>query len=286
MYGPGPAQGDVAILSPQPYSYVRGGVVIVGNARSDNFWHWRLEYGQGINPSAWSQIGGEHYNQVSNGPLEFWDVSQLDGLYTLQLTVIRHDQSVTQAAVQVNVDNVPPEVTLIHPDEDAVYVMERDDYINIQADVRDNLSMDRVEFFVDGELVDFTTVAPYSRRWTIVMSDTIPIAGTVITATEVITHPDGSLGTQVVTVTEVITGEDGLIMQVWANGMTIISDTHGYTETHTVHAVAYDAAGNETESEKVRVQVIHRPEEEARSSTAPPLAPVAWRDERRRNLIA
>jgi len=287
MYGPGPAQGDVAILSPQPYSYVHSGVVIMGNARSDNFWHWRLEYGKGINPSAWSQIGGDHYNQVTNGPLEFWDVSQLDGLYTLQLTVIRQDQSVTRAAVQVNVDNIPPEVTLIHPDEDAVYVMERDDYINIQADARDNLSMDHVEFFVDGQAVGLTTVAPYSRRWTIVMSDTIPIAGTVITATEVITNPDGSLGTQVVTVTEVITNEEGLRMQIWANGMSIISDTHGYTETHTVYAVAYDAAGNQTESEKVRVQVIHRPEEEKeQSSIAPPIAPVAWRDERWRNPIA
>jgi penicillin-binding protein 1C len=286
-YGPGPAQGDVAIISPAPYSYVSTGVVIIGNARSDNFHHWRLEYGQGLNPSAWSQIGGEHYNQVTNGPLEFWEVSQLDGLYTLQLTVVRNDQGVTQTAIHVNVDNTPPKVTLIHPDQDDVYVKEQDDYVNVQADARDNLSMDRVEFFIDSQPQSFglTTVAPYSQKWTIVMSDTIPVAGTAITTTGIITNPDGSVIMGVITVTEVITGENGLITQIWANGMSVISDTHGYTETHTLHAVAYDSAGNKTESEKVRIQIIHRPKPEKKGSAAPPLAPVAWRDERQRNIL-
>ncbi len=287
MYGPGPAQGDVAILSPAPYSYVRGGVVIMGNARSDNFHYWRLEYGQGLNPSAWSQIGGEHYNQVSNGPLEYWDVSQLDGLYTLQLTVVRQDQSVRQAAIQVNVDNQPPKIRIINPDEGRVYIKEQDDYINIQVDARDNLSMDRVEFFVDGQSVGFTTVAPYSLKWTIAMSDTIPIPGTVITTTGPITGPDGVVTEGVITVTEVIKEPDGRLVQIWANGMSIISDTHGYTETHTIHAVAYDSAGNTTASEKVRAQVIHRPktEKDKKSSSAAPIAPVAWRERRVWSLI-
>jgi penicillin-binding protein 1C len=233
MFGPSLAQGDVAILSPEPYAYIMGGVVIVGNARSDNFHYWRLEYGQGLNPSAWSQIGGEHYNQVTNEPLEFWDISQLDGLYTLQLTVVRHDQGVRQTAIHVNVDNTPPQIKVVNPWEDKVYILEQDGYINIQVDARDNLSMDRVEFFVDDQLVGFTTVAPYSLKWTLTMTG-----------------------------------------------------THGYTETHLIHAVAYDAAGNMTESEKVRAQVIHRPDPNKKSSAAPPPSPLAWRDERRWNAIA
>ena len=286
MYGPGPAQGDVAIISPEPYSYIKEGLVIVGNARSDNFHYWRLEYGQGLNPSAWSQIGGEHYNQVSNEPLEFWDVSQLDGLYTLQLTVVRHDQGVRQTAIQVNVDNTAPTIRIINPYEGKVYILEQDGYINIQVDARDNLSMDRVEFFVNGDPVGFTTVAPYSLKWTLRMSDTIPVRGRIITTTGPITGADGVVTEGVITVAEVIEGADGRLTQVWANGMTIISDTHGYTETHLIHAIAYDAAGNQTESEKVRARVIHRPEPNKTSSAAPPLAPVAWRDERRWNAIA
>jgi hypothetical protein len=42
----------------------------------------------------------------------------------------------------------------------------------------------------------------------------------------------------------------------------VISSTHGYTESHVVHVVAYDAAGNKSESDKVRFFVIHRPEPE------------------------
>ncbi len=217
--------------------------------------------------------------------MEYWDVSQLDGLYTLQLTVVRHDQSVRQAAIQVNVDNQPPKVQIINPDEGRVYIKEQDDYINIQVDARDNLSMDRVEFFVDGQSVGFTTVAPYSLKWTIVMSDTIPIPGTVITTTGPITGPDGIVTEGVITVTEVITDEEGRLIQIFANGMTIISDTHGYTETHTIHAVAYDSAGNTTESEKVRAQVIHRPKPEKKSFSAAPVSPVAWRERRMWNLI-
>ena len=38
------------------------------------------------------------------------------------------------------------------------------------------------------------------------------------------------------------------------------TDTHGYTETHQIHVVAYDAAGNEAESEKVRIYVVHEQE--------------------------
>jgi hypothetical protein len=34
------------------------------------------------------------------------------------------------------------------------------------------------------------------------------------------------------------------------------------TESHLVHVIAFDAAGNETESEKVRFYVIHKPKEE------------------------
>jgi hypothetical protein len=42
----------------------------------------------------------------------------------------------------------------------------------------------------------------------------------------------------------------------------VVSSTHGYTESHLVHVIVYDAAGNETESERVRFEIIHKPKEE------------------------
>jgi hypothetical protein len=152
--------------------------------------------------------------------------------------------------------------------------MEDDEYVNIKADATDNVSMDRVEFYLDNRLMDTTTVAPYSGKWTIVMSDTIPVEGFAITSTVPITNPDGTMGEQVITYTQVTTNTfpltmpDGVITesinytQVFSGGMGIISNTLGYTETHLIHVVAYDAASNSVESDKVQIFVVHKEEEE------------------------
>jgi len=277
-YGPGPATGDVAIIEPLPYAYITEGVVIVGNAKSPNFQMWRLEYGQGLNPKAWSQIGGDHYDQVDQGHLDYWDVSSLDnGLYTLQLRVVRHDGGIQDAVIQVTVDTISPTVTLVHPEDGDLYIMEDDEWVNVQADATDNAFMDRVEFFLDDNLFATSIVAPYNEKWTITMSDTIPIEGLVITRTEPITDgiTGAIIGEQVITETEVLTevlpSGDLRYTQWFENGRGIISDTMGYTETHLIHVIAYDAAGNQIESDKIRIWVIHEEEDEedaASSATA------------------
>jgi penicillin-binding protein 1C len=273
-YGPPVASGPVAIMHPTPYQYVSGGLVISGNVMIDNFALYRLEYGQGLNPTSWTQLGGDHTSQVERGPLEFWDTAGVpEGLYTLQLSAVRNDQSFEQAAVQVTVDNTPPGVSLLNPADGKAYKMEDDEWVNVQVDAVDNVSMDRVEFYLDGYKFEEATVAPYNARWTIVMSDTIPARWALITETETVTSPEGIVSEQVITLTEVITVPDPLAprtvlqyMQVYSGGLTIISDTTtitpalGYTETHTLKVIAYDAAGNQTESEVITFHVIHDPE--------------------------
>lgn len=56
----------------------------------------------------------------------------------------------------------------------------------------------------------------------------------------------------------------------------VISSTVGYTESHAVHVVAFDAAGNETESEKVRFYIIHEPKEKDKVNES---GAIWWRDE-------
>jgi hypothetical protein len=81
--------------------------------------------------------------------------------------------------------------------------------------------------------------------------------------TRVITNPDGSWSTEAVTVTWVEVSADGkTITQTWETGLMVVSSTHGYTESHLVHVIAYDAAGNETESDRVRFEIIHKPKKE------------------------
>lgn len=242
IHGPNLADTDVAISQPRPYAYVQGQVPIWGNARSSDFQLYRLEYGQGMNPSTWIQVGSNHPTPVTNGLLETWDVSQLDGLYTIQLTVLEHSGSYQRSTVQVTVDNTPPQAEVIHPDDGDIYIMEDDEYVNIQIDARDNVSMGKVEFYLDDRQIGLSTVAPYSKRWTIVMSDTV-------------LSPDLE-GTQVITV-----GEEIILSQVFTSGLGIISSTVGYTETHMIHAVAYDSAGGKIETSKVRIFIVHKEDE-------------------------
>jgi membrane peptidoglycan carboxypeptidase len=176
--GPSPTAGDVAITNPATYSYVNGSTVIEGNAKGGEFERYSLAFGKGLNPTAWTQIGGDHYNQVDNGPLEFLDMTGLeDGLYSLQLTVIDRNQGFRQSTIQVTIDTVPPTLDFNYPEPGAAYVYGEDEWVTINAEVADNLSVDRVEFFLEGsapppeggEVQPFAVrrVAPFNVRWTI-----------------------------------------------------------------------------------------------------------------------
>jgi membrane peptidoglycan carboxypeptidase len=288
-YGSSRASEDVAIVQPATFGYVKELVEIQGNARN-NVRFWKLDYGKGIDPGEWVQIGGDHPYEVSGSLMEYWDVAGLDGLYTLRLTVVGNDDSIRQDVIQVTVDNKPPSMELNHPEDGMAFVKEDDEWINVQATVGDNVSLDRVEFFIDDQLFATSTVPPFNRSWTIVMSDTVPrlgpdpvavtipftqTDGTVIHrdylsttrwATRVITNPDGTLAEETYPAAQVL--YDRMLGQtsMWfAGGMGIIQDGHGYTETHSIHVVAYDAAGNETKSDPVRVYVAHKkkPQEES-----------------------
>ena len=142
--------------------------------------------------------------------------------------------------------------------------MEDDEWVNINALATDDWSMDRVVFHLDDTPFITTTVAPYNVKWTITMSNTVPSLGMAeITATEVITNPDGSLTTQEKVVSAVTEDPNDPTRLIWTfdNGFGVIHDTQGYTETHVIKAIAYDTAGNETESEPIRIFVIHEEDE-------------------------
>jgi membrane peptidoglycan carboxypeptidase len=177
--GPGLTVGDVVISKPRTYSYVNEPTVVEGNAKGGEFERYTVAFGQGLNPTAWVQIGGDHHNQVDNGPLEFWDIAGLeDGLYSLQLTVVDRSQAFRQNTIQVTIDTVSPTLDLNYPEDGDVYVYQDDEWVTVNAEVEDNLSMDRVEFFVKGgppppegeESKPFAVrrVAPFNVRWTIV----------------------------------------------------------------------------------------------------------------------
>lgn len=175
VYGGAPVIGDVGIISPTAYSAVRGIVEVRGNARGGDLAFYRLAFGKGMNPSEWIQIGPDHGEQVDNNVLEYWDTSGLDGLYSLQLSVMRHDQSLQQFTVQVTVDNTPPKVDLNYPPPGERYELGKDEWVNVNAEVSDNFGIDRVEFYVDNQDKPFTVrrVAPFHDKWLLDSGDKV-----------------------------------------------------------------------------------------------------------------
>lgn len=300
LHGPNLARADVAIIRPRLFEIVRGVVPIIGNAKPGGLQRFQVEFGDGMEPPLWYPIGPEHGHRVDNGVLEQWDTQGLDGLYTLRLSVMVGGNW-QRASVPIIVDNISPTVSILEPSskcpdlhpppgqpyrgcqsplQDPVYVLNQDEWISIQVQAEDNTSMEGVEFFMDAHPLGVSTVAPYTLRWTLAMSDIVPsysfapppppqMIGDTLVRTDVITAGENRIYTHTierggaVTMTQVIESPAGLsYYMTWPSGRAIISDTLGYTETHVLHVVAYDTAGNQRESDPVTVHVIHKREKE------------------------
>jgi hypothetical protein len=97
-----PINPDVDITSPELFAEVSGNVTITGTAAGADFVSYRILVGQGLNPQEWIQVA-ESNASVTDGPLATWDTSELSGLYAVQLQVVRSDQRVDSAIIQVTV---------------------------------------------------------------------------------------------------------------------------------------------------------------------------------------
>jgi membrane peptidoglycan carboxypeptidase len=93
---------NVNITSPALFAEVNGTVRITGTADGENFTSYRVLVGQGLNPQEWIHVA-EGDQPVTNDGLAEWDTSGLSGLYAVQLQVVRSDQRVETAIIQVTV---------------------------------------------------------------------------------------------------------------------------------------------------------------------------------------
>ncbi|HXH21047.1 MAG TPA: transglycosylase domain-containing protein [Dehalococcoidia bacterium] len=82
---------------------VRGVVAIFGTAASERMQFYRLEFGRGASPEAWSSIG-QWSQPVSGGQLAAWNTMALEpGVYTLRLVVQDAARGTLTHAVRVQV---------------------------------------------------------------------------------------------------------------------------------------------------------------------------------------
>ena len=96
---------DAHITAPVMFADVNGQVQIKGSASGADFDHYRVQVGKGLNPQEWILVGNDSTTAVTEDTLATWDTTGLDGLYAVQLQVVRTDQRVDTAVIQVNVKN-------------------------------------------------------------------------------------------------------------------------------------------------------------------------------------
>lgn len=165
VYAPVSSSGDVHLASPGMFTYAGGVVTIRGTAGGEGFAFYRLQVGIGLNPRTWIQVGEDVYEPVLNGTLGEWDTQGLSGLYALQLLVVRQDQRVEHAIVQVTVDNEAPEVKILHPQPEQRFTVSQGGSLVFQVEASDEVSLANVEFYVDGKRIATVSEAPFTVAW-------------------------------------------------------------------------------------------------------------------------
>jgi membrane peptidoglycan carboxypeptidase len=158
------ADPDVHISTPETFSYVRGVLPITGSATGEGFKFYRLQVGRGLNPQEWEQVGEDQSQPVAEGELGNWDTSQLEGLYAIQLLVVRDDQRVETAITQVTVDNQPPEVEILSPAAGQAFD-ESLRLVTLRVNASDDLALKNVDFYIDGRRIASLTQSPFTFPW-------------------------------------------------------------------------------------------------------------------------
>ncbi len=153
-----------ASATPELFTYVRGKVPISGSAAGDGFNFYRLQVGKGLNPQQWEQVGVDQSQPVVDGELGVWDTAGLDGLYAIQLLVVRDDQRVDTAITQVTVDNQPPEVEIISPEAGQAFD-KGEKTITLRVIASDDLALESVDFYIDGRKITSLTQPPFTFPW-------------------------------------------------------------------------------------------------------------------------
>lgn len=98
-----PVNPDANITAPELFANVSDMVKIIGTASGENFSYYRVQVGKGLNPREWIQLGGDVTTPVESGVLVDWDTKGLSGLYAIQLQVVRSDQQIDTAVIQITI---------------------------------------------------------------------------------------------------------------------------------------------------------------------------------------
>lgn len=145
------------LIAPADFAYLGAGVDIQAKIVRPGALSWRLEYGAEVEPDRWIPIS-QSQRIEADGELQVdWSTALLSGIHTLRLVVDFADGSQESDSKLLTFDNTPPVVKLSAP----AYAQGGESLI-LQAEARDDLGIDRVEFWQGDELLGVDSEWQYS----------------------------------------------------------------------------------------------------------------------------
>jgi hypothetical protein len=166
VYGPEFSE-DADLVFPENYDFIGGQVPIRGTVRGDDLLMYYLQIGRGLNPDAWLRYGDDMTRPAVNEEITTWDTTRYeDGVYALQVVVLRENQRVEKLTILVSVDNTPPLLEITRPVESETLPYRAGEKITFQARVSDNAEIAEVRFFLDGSWLADRVDLPYAVSWT------------------------------------------------------------------------------------------------------------------------
>lgn len=157
---------EVLISSPENFSFVREEVELRGVVPEEGILSYRIQFGKGLNPKTWQQIHEESEDPRGGSVLVTWDTQGVeDGLYALQLVVVREGQRVEKASTIVSVDNTLPTVRVGEDLDGRQFTYQPGEEILFRAQVVDNANVDEVKFYLNYRLIATRDQAPYAYPW-------------------------------------------------------------------------------------------------------------------------
>jgi hypothetical protein len=96
---------DTAVTFPEPFAVISGTVTIRGTAQGADFAYYRLAYFAGLTPANIQTIADNMRQPKEDAVLGRWDTSQLNGLYTILLTVVGEDGRFTEVSIPITIEN-------------------------------------------------------------------------------------------------------------------------------------------------------------------------------------
>ncbi len=152
------------LTAPADYAYLGARVEIRGEINRPGAVGWLLEYGAEANPERWTTIAEGAAQDANGGITAAWETALLSGIHTLRLRVSFSDGSVSTDSKLLTFDNTPPAIRLATVDGLAQISAAAGKRVSLMADVRDNLTIDRVEFYREEDLVAVDSQWPYGAE--------------------------------------------------------------------------------------------------------------------------